>query len=172
MEKYLIYGLYCPFTEALHYVGKSTTYMIRPLSHLTKSHSEKINEWVKELKILGYKPIIKIIENCTKENIDEREIYWITKSIDEGCYLLNKSHNSTNNILMQSCYADNITDYSQLIQTINSTRISKGITRHKLCKDINLSRTTFYSLEKGCKSTTINNLLKVLNYLGLIIKIE
>ena len=44
--KRLIYCLKCPFTKEIHYVGKSSSGMIRPLSHLNKSHSDKINEWV------------------------------------------------------------------------------------------------------------------------------
>jgi hypothetical protein len=62
MQQYIIYGLYCPFTDNIHYIGKSTVGMLRPLSHMTKSHSTKINEWVSQLKVLGYKPIIKILE--------------------------------------------------------------------------------------------------------------
>ena len=41
-NKYLIYGLFCPITDELHYVGKSSNYLLRPLQHLTDSHSEKI----------------------------------------------------------------------------------------------------------------------------------
>jgi len=63
--------------------------MVRPLTHLTKSHSDKINEWVHSLKFLGYRPIIKILEECTAENIDSREAEWIKKSIEDGYYLLN-----------------------------------------------------------------------------------
>jgi hypothetical protein len=37
--KRLIYSLRCPFTDDVHYVGKTTAGMVRPLKHLTKRKS-------------------------------------------------------------------------------------------------------------------------------------
>ena len=71
MNNFIIYGLYCPITNDLHYVGKSSVGLIRPLTHLTQSHSDKINEWVSQLKFLGHAPVIKILEVCTENNLDE-----------------------------------------------------------------------------------------------------
>ncbi len=34
------------FTDNLHYVGKSTVGMSRPMQHMALYHSEKINVWV------------------------------------------------------------------------------------------------------------------------------
>lgn len=86
----LIYSLCCPFTNEVHYVGKSTTGMLRPLSHLKSSHSEKIKEWVNNLKELGYKPNIKIIEYVSiNDDIDFRERYWIQHYVNNNSLLLN-----------------------------------------------------------------------------------
>lgn len=57
----IIYALKCPFTEEVHYVGKSTSGIVRPLTHMSKSNSDKINEWVISLKAIGSKPEIQIL---------------------------------------------------------------------------------------------------------------
>lgn len=89
-HKRLIYSLRCPVTKEVHYVGKTTTGMLRPLSHLTDSHSEKVRKWVSNLKELGYRPVINVLEyvaeNC---DLDERERYWISYCHSTGCLLLN-----------------------------------------------------------------------------------
>jgi hypothetical protein len=88
-SQYLIYGLYCPITDNLHYVGKSSTYLTRPLQHMSRSHSHKIREWVKQLKELGHIPIIKVLEYVINpDELDSRERYWIERSKNEGCYSL------------------------------------------------------------------------------------
>ena len=87
MKKLLIYGLYCPFTDELHYIGKSSRSMTRPLEHFTKSHSDKINEWVSQLKFLSYKPVVKILEECKENELDNKKKDWIKKSKEDGCYL-------------------------------------------------------------------------------------
>ena len=88
--KKLIYALKCPFTNEVHYIGKSSSGMIRPKQHLKESHSDKIIQWVDELKTFGQKPKIEILSYVSEEeNLDEVEIYFINKHIKKGCYLLN-----------------------------------------------------------------------------------
>ncbi len=164
MDKNIIYGLFCPITNDLHYVGKSTIGLLRPLDHMTHSHSEKINDWVVQLKYLGYIPIIKILEVCTDENIDEREIYWIKKSITEGCYLLNKAHNVR--LLKGEYDKANSTTY-KIGNIIKTTRVNLDISADELSRKANISRPTLVSIEKGIPSTKISNIIKVLNVLGL-----
>ena len=72
----LIYSLRCPFTNEIHYIGKSTQGMIRPLTHLSNSHSEKIKEWVNNLKEIGHAPVVNVIEYVSiDDDIDNRERY-------------------------------------------------------------------------------------------------
>ncbi|MBC7088680.1 MAG: hypothetical protein H5T96_09495, partial [Tissierellales bacterium] len=80
MKNRLIYALVCPVTNEPHYVGKSTQGMIRPASHLSTSHNEKIREWVNDLKLFGTSPEIRVIEYVPEEiDINGRERYWISK---------------------------------------------------------------------------------------------
>ena len=57
----IVYGLKDPRNDVYMYIGKSTVGDSRALQHLTKSHSEKINEWVKELEDKWLYPIVEII---------------------------------------------------------------------------------------------------------------
>ena len=86
----LIYSLSCPFTSEIHYIGKTTQGMTRPLQHLSKSHSEKIQEWVNELKFLGYAPIVGVLEYVPLEqDLDGRERWWIQCHLKKNALLLN-----------------------------------------------------------------------------------
>lgn len=172
MNKYLIYGLYCPFIDNLHYIGKSSSGMIRPKSHMRGIHSKKIGEWVDQLKFLGYKPIIKILEECTKDNLDEKEKIWIKKSKDEGAYLLNVTYNKTKNILSQKEYEFSDLDILTIAKIIRETRHKLDIRQEDLCKMAGITRPTLYMIEKGNNKTIYNNLKKVLDILGFEITIR
>lgn len=87
----IVYALYCPVRKIPIYVGKSSVWLDRPMSHIKNaSHSMAINNWVKELKLKGLIPIIVILEHdVKKEFINEREKFWIKKFVDEKFDLLN-----------------------------------------------------------------------------------
>ena len=86
----IIYGLFCPFTDEIYYVGKTTAGISRPLKHLTKSHSAKVNEWVDGLKELGHVPDVKILESVeSADELREKEQYWVYKFVSQGKRLLN-----------------------------------------------------------------------------------
>ena len=81
----LIYSLSCPFTNQVHYIGKSTQGMIRPLQHLTNSHSEKVQEWVNDLKGIGHAPVVNVLEYVPlEEDLDGRERWWIQRELDKN----------------------------------------------------------------------------------------
>lgn len=90
MKDRFIYALCCPITGEVHYVGKTINGMTRPLTHMKLSHSEKNNEWVNGLKVLGLSPSVKIIKFVSDiEDIDLEEKYAINNYIKSGCLLLN-----------------------------------------------------------------------------------
>lgn len=168
MNKSIIYGLYCPFTHNLHYVGQSSIGMLRPMDHMTHSHSEKINEWVDQLRFLGHKPEIRVLEECNEDELDEREVVWITKSINEGCYLLNKAHNGAGNIFLNSEYIKEMAWTVRIGQIIRRTRVDRDISMEELSNAACISRPTLHSIEIG-KSTQvrIGSIKAVLDALGL-----
>lgn len=166
MNKSIIYGLYCPFTDNLHYVGKSTSGMLRPMQHMSLSHSEKINDWVKQLRFLGHKPIVKIIEECSEDNIDEREIFWIQQSINDNCFLLNISNNSIKEIIKQDVYKFEYDDILEIGETIKNIRKQSEFSQNNLARAAKIDRKTIYRIERGDKQVTIKNLKKVLTVFG------
>ena len=78
---YKIYLLKDPVTQEIRYVGQ--TYKIlkyRLNEHLQDSKRKKFRNvnWIKSLLKKDLKPIIELIEECSLDNVDEREIYWIS----------------------------------------------------------------------------------------------
>ncbi len=170
MSKCIIYGLYCPILDRLHYVGKSTSYLTRPNQHMTSSHSEKIKEWVSHLKILGYKPNIKILAECNIDNIDEIELYYIKKAISDGDFILNFSHNTTENITLQNEYQINRkhnVDIVNIGNIIKKRRKELKVSQTKLSELASIDRTTLYHIEKGNTSVSVGRLVNVLKALKL-----
>lgn len=94
-NKNIIYGLTCPDTGIVRYIGKSSSGLARPNQHKSKSSLIGIshkNNWIKSLlsqnKVYG----IKVIEECdSKEVLNEREIYWIKFYKDGGHNLVNST---------------------------------------------------------------------------------
>ena len=172
INEYIIYGLYCPFTDNLHYIGKSSCGMTRPMQHLNESHSEKISEWVTQLKFIAYKPIVRILEKCNKDNIDEREKFHIQKALDEEEYLLNIAHNYTHTILKQSEYKCDDADTFLIGKKIREARIIAKLSQCDLSKMAGIDRTTLVRIEKGNKQISVKNLKEVLNVLGFELAIN
>jgi len=76
---YYIYTLSHPITNEIRYVGKTVNLKNRYKQHLyDKITSHKAN-WVQSLRKDNLKPILAVIEECTKDNWEEREIYWISQ---------------------------------------------------------------------------------------------
>lgn len=80
MNEVYIYGLICPLSNEIRYVGKTTQKLNKRLSQYLsatyKSNPHKYN-WINQLKLQGLKPTIKIIEICNSVNWVEREKFWI-----------------------------------------------------------------------------------------------
>lgn len=92
MENNLIYALHCPIQSKPVYVGQSRVGIDRPFDHIKeRSHSVKVNDWIKTLKRQGLEPIIFILEHDFDEKyIDDKEKFWINKYLNQGHLLLNQ----------------------------------------------------------------------------------
>lgn len=165
MNKYLIYGLYCPITDNIHYIGKSSRGFIRPTEHMNRSHSIKISTWVESLSMLGYKPVVKILEECTSDNINEKEIYWIEKLSGEGEYLLNMTHNNVSEIIINNKYSFK-DDLYRIGREIKKIRNNMGLSQELIAKTSNIDRKTLYRIECGHKGIVLSAILRVLSVLG------
>jgi len=169
-NKKIIYSLVCPFTDEIHYVGKSTQGMLRPTQHLTESHSEKIKEWVNSLKEIGHAPIIKILEYVRKEeDLDGRERYWIQ-------YYLNKGNNLLNSCLitpmMISPHLDELLgDGGELTMNkigkfLKMRRKRVNVTQTEFAEKAGVALTVIRKIEQGKTNINLDGLLQVLKMFG------
>ena len=176
MEKRVIYSLSCPFTNQVHYVGKSEQGMMRPLSHLSKSHSNKINEWVDELKQIGHSPKVDVCEYVPlEEDINEREKYWITKYLKKGNTLLNVQSTHPLSILpdFDSKVNDGEDFRSQLASFVKTRRKQTGLTQPEFADRVGVGLRWLRELEQGkVKNTSISLVLQVLWMFGCTLDIK
>jgi len=93
VKKYNLYGLFCPITNHLKYVG-ITIYPLnkRLSSHLSNPTNTIIRDWFNELKLNNKKPNIKLLKECENyEDLVQSEINTIKYYKDLGCTLFNVS---------------------------------------------------------------------------------
>ena len=91
IKKYYLYGLYCPFSDNLRYIGITTGLLSNRLSgHLRNPTNGKIALWFKSLKEQGERPKIKLIkEYNTYEDLLYAEIIAIKENRKKITNLLN-----------------------------------------------------------------------------------
>lgn len=90
-----VYGLYCPVTGELRYIGQTT----KPIEKRLGQHLEKYqllkrthkNHWINKLLAQGLKPIISTLQTLNnREDLDKAEFYWIRFFKEQGCDLTNR----------------------------------------------------------------------------------
>lgn len=90
-----IYCLKDPNNEEIRYVGKTSNPESRYKSHLEirelSMGSYKAN-WIKSLLRNNQFPYMEILEECTSENVDSREIFWIDFFRSNGVKLTNMTN--------------------------------------------------------------------------------
>jgi y4mF family transcriptional regulator len=171
----LIYSLQCPFTNEIHYIGKSTQGMIRPLRHLSNSHSEKVKEWVDNLKEIGHAPVVKVIEYVSlDDDIDGRERYWIQREINKGAILLNSC--LVTPLLIES-KLDELLGNGEGMESfkignfIKERRKRLKLTQEEFAGRAGVALTVIRKLEQGKTNLNIDSLLQVLRMFGCTINV-
>lgn len=174
-DKRLIYALCCPFTGSIHYIGKSTSGMTRPLQHINKSHSEKITQWVEELKVLGYVPTVKILENVLiEDDLNARERYWIQHELNKGSLLLNSV------LVTPFMINHNIDDllgdgegmeFLRLANFVKHKRKQVKLTQEEFAIKSGVALTVIRKIEQGKTNLNLESILQVLKMFGCTIDI-
>lgn len=151
----IVYGLRDPRNDVYQYIGKSTVGLRRPLTHLTKSHSDRVNEWVSKLAEDWKYPIVDIIEEV--DNIDdlaEREKYWIDYYFGLNPDLLNIQLIDKNKFgLLSEEDEENFNYLSKIIfdipNLLKKERLCRNISQQEMADKLNISRSTLSLLENG-----------------------
>jgi len=166
----LIYCLKCPATGNIHYVGKSSSGMFRPASHLSSSHSVKINEWVQDLKNFGNKPTIEVLEYVQDEDdLDVREKYWISKCIDDGYVLLNEFLIKPVVLrldLQERLEGEPDEEYKAIGKFIAERRKLISMTQQQFADITGIALTVIRKIEQGKKNLNFDSVLNVLAMFG------
>lgn len=188
MNNNIIYGLKDPRTDEFKYVGKSINGIERANSHLTHSHNPLVNEWINELKMDNYIPIVIILENVSNwTELVDKEKYWVGKLTNEEHDLLN--------ILIGDSYNNTLDSYNKklkeqilnrekvlneklnksLMQFGNKSDIGGLIKRRRKCLNItqeqladisDVGLRTIKLIELNKSNTTVNTLIKIFDILG------
>lgn len=107
-----IYGLRDPLTKCIRYVGQT-------VNNPNKRYSQHLHEadkdtntakrlWIKSLKKKGLVPELVILEECSDEELNARESYWIQDTIQlhpKGRGLLNLAQNPHKDDTFNSVYS-------------------------------------------------------------------
>lgn len=171
--KNIIYGLRDPRNDVYQYIGKSTVGIKRPLKHLTRSHNDNVNKFVKELEDLWLYPIIDIIEEVKDINdLIDREKYWIEYYLNINPNLLNiqnKTETTTDLSYEEKKYFDMLCEaIVELPKILKQERLSRNITQSDIAKIINRNRSTIVSAE----SSHNVNLLTIVEYIMALKNID
>jgi DNA-binding XRE family transcriptional regulator len=168
MKSNIIYVLNCPITNKPVYVGKSTQGVERPFLHIAeKSHSEKVNRWVKYLKEKGRDPQVYLVEMDVDDKLLEaKETFWINYYVTKGNLLLNQK-----GIDPALLYTHNDEDIEDPLRDIRSFIINKRklmkLTQTDLARKSGVGLKTIRDIEQGKKTNFHTKpLLQVLKLLG------
>lgn len=129
-ENFLLYGLFCPFTNELKYIGITTRSLNTRLNeHLRMPTNYKIKLWLNQLKEKKYKPIIKLISEFNSyDELLNGEINEIKKYRDLGYNLFNLSDGGDINPMLGKTHTN------ESRKKISETHKGKKFTEERLMK--------------------------------------
>ena len=149
--------------------------MVRPLSHLKESHSNKIKEWVSELKDLGYAPEVNIVQYVSlEEDLDKIERYWIAYHINKGSMLLNTNLVIPITILpnLDEILSDDVNEIGQISTFIKEKRKSVNLTQQEFAERAGVALTVIRKIEQGKSNVSLDGLLQILKMFGATLEVK
>lgn len=115
-----IYGLVCPIKKKIVYIGQTDNVSKRLGTHIRKTKHKLKNEiklskkefWIKKLIELNEENNISvtIIEECELENLNEREIHWISEYGLQNLYNLTEGGEGTRGYTLSELHKKKISE--------------------------------------------------------------
>lgn len=168
--KNVIYGLRDPRNDVHYYIGKSTIGNKRALSHLKISHSDKVNEWIAEVRKNGFEPLVDIIDEVDDINLlGEREKFWIKFYFEKNPMLLNGylkpqyinfSVNEKKEVRLLN------ESLPQLHLLLKNARKAQKLNQIEMSNISGISLGTLKRIEQGESNVSFSNFLKYLKALN------
>jgi len=124
-----IYALIDPVTTFVRYVGKSKNPLFRYIQHCYAYDNNDKDNWIKQLKSIGLKPEIKIIDKVPTELAHEKEAFYINDYAKNGHPLFNLV--SLNELSTISIKVDFAT-----LEKLRIARIKSGLEINDFYRDI------------------------------------
>lgn len=153
--KNLIYALESPTDGKVYYVGKSSTGLDRPYSHIKNTHNKALGEW---LSTLSSEPVVRILERGVEEYIlYEREQYWIKTMLQRKEPLFN--------IQLPNPRQLRYIDYN-VGKFIKEKRIECDLTQKEFASKAGLGLRFVRELEQGKETLKIDKVLQALSMFG------
>ncbi len=168
MER-LIYALRCPVTNGIHYIGKSTSGMLRPQQHMTASHSSKVADWVCNLQMFGTAPVISILEEVRDgDDIDARERYWIQYHLNHNAVLLNEMLVTPITIdpNLDIILSGPVDPINKIGRFIKARRKILKMTQPVFAQKCGIALTVLRKIEQGHTNITLDGVLVILSMFG------
>jgi hypothetical protein len=100
-QEFFVYSLCDPRTNSVRYIGVTSQPELRYEHHVQDTgKSTTLNrKWLRELKEIGIKPIMTIIEECSRSEKCSRERFWIAYYLEQNAELnnhINTGHGAIN----------------------------------------------------------------------------
>lgn len=155
--------------------------MQRAKAHLTYSHNESVNHWVAELREQGLCPLIDVIEECSEEDLQIKERFWIQYFTDKGCKLMNfvlykgaaiekleqdiaEAQRELDAILNK--VVNDINELQTISGFIKNIRKMRRLTQQDLAEMVGITSKTLSNIELGQANPSYSTIEKLLDVLG------
>ena len=135
MKTGFIYGLRCPLSGEIRYVGQTLSTLKKRLKghKFDRRHNPHKVNWIKKLEKLELLDLleIEILEECVEEQLNEKERFWIQKFKDDGNKLVNLTDGGDTNYRVD---ADAIKRSSEKLKGMFIGRKLSDETKEKISK--------------------------------------
>lgn len=164
-----IYSLSDPRTNQVRYIGKTNNPSARLSGHISYSVTGEKSRWIAELKAIGLRPIMNILEETTEEQWSVREQHWIAKTKESNCALLNiQAGGGGNQLPFNRVRAPAKNGVQFNYKLLKEKRLALGYSQEEIAELMDISLRRYVDLENKCNNNpTLDTLSRVARVFGL-----
>jgi DNA-binding transcriptional regulator YiaG len=166
VSEFLIYAIKNPNTQELLYVGQSSQWLIRPRQHLNHPAANSLlRKKIEEIRQTGVEPIIEILENIQdKQQLTDREKFWISKSLSDGHDLCNFQFAGKH----PASTPRRRDGKTILANSIKQIRYNMNMNQDKFAEFNKMSINTLRKIEQGNDRVALRTVLNIIQNCGYV----